>query len=321
MNCAVRKSQPVTNRHPSAATDSENEDFEDAPDAAVSNYEFLRYGAHISQYDSTVEMCGRESSSTGRGGCVYLQHLATSSAATLVLGNTDVCRMALQMLIGFQSDLFMLNTDGESGCVWIKTATASHSCLQGTTTAATQQLLDWFVGMADDTHFCRTIAAAVMTASSLPISERRTRKLGAAGGGQFFVGATGQPVSDPAECSAVWSDATLPLYAAVHGEREALMAHVAELEQQLTGSCESWGDAPTMLSLYLNMQQWRRLFATITAVLQSTRSIYKHCSEQWDSASRGYGAGSSRVDRRLYTGSPKAEAAEGGHSDRHGMGS
>lgn len=252
------------------------------------DYEYLKYGSHISQYDSTTDIRDTlELCSTHRS-CTHIPYLNSEQA--LVLGHADVCRMVLQSLSGFQNDLFMLNSEGikpdlMESRAWVRSTTASRGCLPGTTVASTQQLLEWFLGLADDAYFCRTVAGAAMHASAQPKNDQRSRRLGHITSGHVLLSADGCVVTDPCICIAVLSDAIIPLYTAVHQECEEFSACTARLEKRVAGagSLSSQDlDTGTLLTMYIAMLPWKRLFSCMRGMISSTKTIYFHCRAEWE---------------------------------------
>lgn len=236
-------------------------------------------------------------------GYAHFQYLNHAADNALFLGNPDVCRLLLQALAGFQNDLFILSgSEDIKPQRWIKTATAYRSALSGTSIQASQSLFDWFLGLADDVQFCRCISDAVLKVSSLPFGDKK-RGRQSEKSGFVFISSEGDVVEQPAECAAVFSSATLPLYAAVHRECSRLSATIADLEELLAVSdagLRGTNKAPTVLSLHMSLQPWRQLFASVRAIVSSTRSVYLQCDLELETVSNSDAVGPTRVNRKLY---------------------
>lgn len=302
-----------------ADTDSEDGDVSHGKNSDGSEFEYLRYGAHISQYDTTVEICGPETMQSISKGCVHMQNLSQAHEHAMVIANSDVCRMILQTILGFQNDFFIFSSEGESDRVprWIRSVTAGRSCLASCSVTVTGHLLEWFLGLADDVQYCRSIASAAIGACAAPIS-RRTRRHAPCSGFTMF-DAAGMLTADVAACSAVCCDALLPLYAAAHSQCEALAEYVSGLERQLAAGPQGSGTAlPTALTLHISMQSHRRLFAAVRAMIESTRAAYAHCLTQSAHGMTSGTNGSLRVNRRLYTPNSLGGGIDQADPDYHG---
>ena len=292
--------------HASVCTDTVDWAAEEN-DTAI-DLEYLKYGAHISQYSNSVNAEEIEKLTPGYdSGCTHTQYLNHANDNALILGNPDICRMLLQGLAGFQNDLFLLSgSENMRPHRWIKTATACRSALSGTSIQASQSLFDWFLGLADDAQFCRCISDAVLKISSLPIGDKKRGRLSEKS--EFvFIGSDGDVVEQPAECAAVFSNATLPLYAAVHCECTRFSETIAELEELLTQPYVGrigGKEIPTVLSLHISLQPWRQLFASIKAIVSSTRSVYLQCDLELETALSSDAIGPYRVNKKLYDSTP-----------------
>lgn len=114
----------------------------------------LKYGAHISSYHVYENLASEESKG-------FLPSL--SSERGLLLLESDVYKLIIELLLGNANDLFTLQHSNDS-IIWrdnqrfCLSYAARNLHLRGTSSAALQPLLEWFASLASDIQLCRRFA-------------------------------------------------------------------------------------------------------------------------------------------------------------------
>ena len=286
----------IESKLPSAVTSGINKQNEadtmERDNVEVPRYsEYLRYGAHISHCERSIDMTlNFYSIMEEQGNCTSIRYLNKSTECALVIENCEACRMILQMLGGFQSDLFF-RTDptacGDRGSSWIRSAAAARSCVPGMSVKATQELLSWFINLADDIQYCRCISGTAVELASLPSGDKKFGIQHILGSGVLYINRVGQIIDSVNEAECVLTSALMSLYSTVHEKIDLFSGVLASEEKKIF---ENTGDPSlyeavctrnvTLISLYLFMKQWARLFAIMKSIINSTQSIFLFASEK-----------------------------------------
>lgn len=213
----------------------------------------------------------------------------------LVLRDVVISKYILEMLSGYQNDLFV-REEGKSraphrdvssigsntlgaisgiGELWSKSSTCLRVAAIGVTQETCQVVLDWFVRFANDIQYCRTVVGAVMEQVILPIGVD-TQKLAVLTGKKLnFAEKT---LLD--QLIAHGGDSLIPLYASVYDELAKIDAFIAEFQLRLHKEAQDGQTQDLSIAgLYLAMKSRRSLFSSMKGSLQGVLLAIDHYSD------------------------------------------
>ena len=187
--------------------------------------------------------------------------LNLSQPGDLVFSNQDMCRSLMEMMNGHSNDLFFLEmnddveqNDGKRGNVllreisvkWVKTMACCSGTVPGMTRQMCQNVINWFIELANDVSLCRRICDVVLSKCGVFLSQTQDEE----------------------------EEVTLtlqPLYTSIHDQLVQFEKQMAVIDVQLCTDRQSI----SFLSLYLETKPFKHLFSSLRTIALSVAIILR----------------------------------------------